>query len=244
MLRSFLPRNDVQQFVMAKQITIAIDGYSSCGKSTLAKQLASKLNYTYVDSGAMYRAITLFAIENGLASKDQVKTEELVSRLSEIDVDLKYDSEAQRVTTFLNGKNVEDEIRTMRVSEVVSYVSIIKEVRAKLRTMQQKLGEKGGVVMDGRDIGTAVFPNAELKIFMTASPEVRAQRRYNELKEKGKNVSLAEVEANLVSRDKEDTSRKENPLIQAEDAVVLDNSDLTPEQQLEMALGWVEERIA
>lgn len=229
---------------MAKQITIAIDGYSSCGKSTLAKQLASKLNYTYVDSGAMYRAITLFAIENGLASKDQVKTEELVSRLSEIDVDLKYDSEAQRVTTFLNGKNVEDEIRTMRVSEVVSYVSIIKEVRAKLRTMQQKLGEKGGVVMDGRDIGTAVFPNAELKIFMTASPEVRAQRRYNELKEKGKNVSLAEVEANLVSRDKEDTSRKENPLIQAEDAVVLDNSDLTPEQQLEMALGWVEERIA
>lgn len=229
---------------MAKQITIAIDGYSSCGKSTLAKQLASKLNYTYVDSGAMYRAITLFAIENGLASKDEVKNDELISRLDDIDVDLKYDSEAQRVTTFLNGKNVEDEIRTMRVSEVVSYVSIIKEVRAKLRAMQQKLGEKGGVVMDGRDIGTAVFPNAELKIFMTASPEVRAQRRYNELKVKGKNVSLEEVRDNLVSRDKEDTSRKENPLIQAEDAMVLDNSDLTPEQQLETALEWVENKSA
>ena len=132
----------------------------------------------------------------------------------------------------------------MRVSEVVSYVSIIKEVRAKLRAMQQKLGEKGGVVMDGRDIGTAVFPNAELKIFMTASPEVRAQRRYNELKVKGKNVSLEEVRDNLVSRDKEDTSRKENPLIQAEDAMVLDNSDLTPEQQLETALEWVENKSA
>ncbi len=227
-----------------RKITIAIDGYSSCGKSTLAKQLASKLNYTYVDSGAMYRAITLFAIENGLASKKEVKTEELVSRLSEIDIDLKYDSEAQRVTTFLNGKNVEDEIRTMRVSEVVSFVSIIKEVRAKLRSIQQELGKRGGVVMDGRDIGTAVFPNAELKIFMTASPEVRAQRRFDELKAKGKNVSLEEVRDNLVSRDKEDTSRKENPLIQAEDAVILDNSDLTPEQQLEMALRWVEEKTA
>lgn len=222
-----------------RKITIAIDGYSSCGKSTLAKQLASQLNYTYVDSGAMYRAITLFAIENGLASKDEVKTEELVSRLDEIEVDLKYDSEAQRVTTFLNCKNVEDEIRTMRVSEVVSFVSIIKEVRAKLRSIQQELGKRGGVVMDGRDIGTAVFPNAELKIFMTASPEVRAQRRFDELKAKGKNVSLDEVRDNLVSRDKEDTSRKENPLIQAEDAVVLDNSGLTPDQQLEMALGWV-----
>lgn len=224
------------------KITIAIDGYSSCGKSTLAKQLASQLNYTYVDSGAMYRAITLFAIENGLATKDEVKTEELVSRLDEIEVDLKYESEAQRVTTFLNGKNVEDEIRTMRVSEVVSFVSIIKEVRAKLRSIQQELGKRGGVVMDGRDIGTAVFPNAELKIFMTASPEVRAQRRFDELKAKGKNVSLDEVRDNLVSRDKEDTSRKENPLIQAEGAVVLDNSELTPEKQLEMALGWVGEK--
>ena len=171
-----------------RKITIAIDGYSSCGKSTLAKQLASQLNYTYVDSGAMYRAITLFAIENGLASKDEVKAEELISRLDEIEVDLKYDSEAQRVTTFLNGKNVEDEIRTMRVSEVVSFVSIIKEVRAKLRSIQQELGKRGGVVMDGRDIGTAVFPDAELKIFMTASPEVRAQRRFDELKAKGKSI--------------------------------------------------------
>ena len=226
-----------------RKITIAIDGYSSCGKSTLAKELASKLNYTYVDSGAMYRAMTLFAIENNLASKDQVDEQGLIAELDNVDIDLKYNTEAQSVATFLNGENVEEEIRTMRVSEVVSYVSVIKEVRAKLRTMQQDWGKRGGVVMDGRDIGTAVFPNAELKIFMTASPEVRAQRRYNELKEKGKNVSLEEVRDNLVSRDKEDTSRKENPLIQAEDALVLDNSDLTPEQQLEMALGWVNQLI-
>ena len=226
-----------------RKITIAIDGYSSCGKSTLAKQLASKLNYTYVDSGAMYRAMTLFAIENNLASKEHVDEQGLIAELDNVDIDLKYNTEAQSVATFLNGENVEEEIRTMRVSEVVSYVSVIKEVRAKLRTMQQDWGKRGGVVMDGRDIGTAVFPNAELKIFMTASPEVRAQRRYNELKEKGKNVSLEEVRDNLVSRDKEDTSRKENPLIQAEDALVLDNSDLTPEQQLEMALGWVNQLI-
>ena len=225
------------------KITIAIDGYSSCGKSTLAKQLASKLNYTYVDSGAMYRAIALFAIENGLASKDFVKKDELISKLDNVDVDLKYDSDSGGVTTFLNGKNVEDEIRTMRVSEVVSFVSVIKEVRAKLRALQQQLGERGGVVMDGRDIGTAVFPKAELKIFMTASPDVRAQRRFDELKSKGKEVSLEDVRANLTSRDQEDTSRKEDPLIQAEDALVLDNSDLTPDQQLKLALGWAQDRI-
>jgi cytidylate kinase len=226
------------------KITIAIDGYSSCGKSTLAKQLASKLNYTYVDSGAMYRAITLYAIEGGLAGKENVDAQGLIAQLDKIDIDLQYNPETQAVTTYLNGKNVEEEIRTMRVSEVVSHVSVIKEVRAKLRSMQQEWGKRGGVVMDGRDIGTAVFPRAELKIFMTASPEVRAQRRFDELKEKGKNVSLQEVRDNLISRDQEDTSRKENPLIQAEDAVVLDNSDLTPEQQLEMALRWVAGRTA
>lgn len=224
------------------KITIAIDGYSSCGKSTLAKQLASKLGYTYVDSGAMYRAVTLFAINQGLASKTEVKRTELINRLDDIDIELKYNPETQKVTTFLNGENVEDEIRSMRVSEVVSFVSVIKEVRTKLRSMQQKMGESGGVVMDGRDIGTAVFPNAELKIFMTASPEVRAERRFAELQAKGKSVTLKEVLENLASRDEEDTSRKEDPLIQADDAIVLDNSDLSPEQQLEMALGWVEGR--
>ena len=229
---------------MAKdKITIAIDGYSSCGKSTLAKQLASKLNYTYVDSGAMYRAITLFAINHGLASKESVRVEGLISVLDSVDVTLKYDSEAEKVTTYLNGQNVEEEIRSMQVSEVVSFVSVIKEVRAKLRSLQQKLGERGGVVMDGRDIGTAVFPNAELKIFMTASPDVRAQRRFDELKAKGKEVSLEEVRNNLVSRDREDTTRKENPLIQAEDAIVLDNSNLTPNQQMELALGWVKQKL-
>jgi cytidylate kinase len=225
------------------KITIAIDGYSSCGKSTLAKQLASKLNYTYVDSGAMYRAIALFAIENEFASKDFVKKDELISKLDNVDVDLKYDSDSGGVTTFLNGENVEDEIRTMRVSEVVSFVSVIKEVRVKLRALQQQLGERGGVVMDGRDIGTAVFPNAELKIFMTASPDIRAQRRFDELKAKGKDVSLEEVRTNLVSRDKEDTSRKEDPLIQADDALVLDNSNITLTAQLELALGWVNDRM-
>ena len=230
---------------MAKdKITIAIDGYSSCGKSTMAKSMASKLEYTYVDSGAMYRAITLFAIEKGFASKESVQKDALISMLDEIDIELKYDSKKQKVTTFLNGKNVEDEIRTMRVSEVVSFVSVIKEVREKLQSIQQKYGELGGVVMDGRDIGTAVFPNAELKIFMTASPEVRAQRRFDELKANGKSVSFEEVKANLVSRDKEDTSRKENPLIQAEDAIVLDNSELSTEEQLELALGWVAETVA
>ena len=226
------------------KITIAIDGYSSCGKSTIAKQLASKLNYTYVDSGAMYRAITLFAIENALASKESVNKEALIRQLDSIEIDLKYDPETGGVTTFLNGRNVEEDIRSMRVSEVVSFVSVIKEVRAKLRSIQQELGKRGGVVMDGRDIGTAVFPNAELKIFMTASPDVRAQRRFDELKAKGKEVSFEEVKANLVSRDKEDTSRKEDPLIQAEDALVLDNSNLTPSEQLELALSWVAERSA
>jgi len=219
-------------------ITIAIDGYSSCGKSTLAKSLASQLQYTYVDSGAMYRAITLYALNHNLASKQKVNVQGLTLILDHIEIDLRYDAEKQRVTTFLNGKNVEEEIRTMRVSEVVSFVSVIKEVRTKLRTMQQQLGKKGGVVMDGRDIGTAVFPNAELKIFMTASPDVRAQRRYDELKSNGKEVSIEAIKENLTSRDKEDTSRKENPLIQAEDAVVLDNSELTQEQQLEVVLGW------
>ncbi len=225
------------------KITIAIDGYSSCGKSTLAKQLASKLGYTYVDSGAMYRAITLYAIENGMASKEHINVEGLVDQLDQIDVDLKYDAEKERVTTFLNGKDVEDEIRSMRVSEVVSQVSVIKEVRAKLRSIQQYLGKQGGVVMDGRDIGTAVFPNAELKIFMTASPEVRSQRRFDELKAKGQEVSFEAIRENLSSRDKEDTSRKENPLTQAEDAVVLDNSDLNQKEQLELVLGWVGKRV-
>ena len=225
------------------KITIAIDGYSSCGKSTLAKQLAAKLNYAYVDSGAMYRAIALFALENGLAENGSVDNEKLIQELDGISIDLKYDDKTGGVTTFLNGKNVEEKIRSMRVSNVVSFVSVIKEVRTKLRSLQQQLGKKGGVVMDGRDIGTAVFPHAELKIFMTAAPDVRAQRRFEELKAKGKSVSLEEVRANLASRDEEDTSRKEDPLIQAEDALVLDNSDLTPEQQLEVALGWAKERM-
>lgn len=225
------------------KITIAIDGYSSCGKSTLAKQMAAALNYAYVDSGAMYRAIALYALENDLVKDGIVLQQKLIEHLKHISIQIKYNADLGGVVTYLNGKNVEEEIRTMRVSEVVSFVSVIKEVRYKLRTLQQALGTEGGVVMDGRDIGTAVFPHAELKIFMTASVEVRAQRRYNELRAKGKEVSLEQVRANLASRDKEDTSRKENPLTQASDAVVLDNSNLSPEQQLTLALGWAREKI-
>ncbi|MFC2175406.1 (d)CMP kinase [Bacteroidota bacterium] len=224
------------------KITIAIDGYSSCGKSTLAKALATKLGYVYVDSGAMYRAIALFALNNGIASKESIKTDELIARLGEIEIQLEYNANQQRVTTFLNGDNVEEEIRSMRVSEVVSQISVIKEVRAKLRALQQKLGLKGGVVMDGRDIGTAVFPNAELKIFMTATQEVRVKRRFDELTNNGKVVSLAQVLENVSSRDADDTSRKEDPLVQAKDAIVLDNSNLTINEQLEIALNWVKEK--
>lgn len=229
---------------MAKnKITIAIDGHSSCGKSTLAKQLATELGYTYVDSGAMYRAVALFALRYGLISEKSLKRDELISALPGIDIRLKYDPIKQGVTTFLNGENVEDEIRSMRVSEVVSRVSVVKEVRAKLRRLQQQWGEQGGVVMDGRDIGTAVFPNAELKIFMTATVEIRAQRRYDELKTKGKDVSLEEIRENLIARDHEDTNRSEDPLVQTADARVLDSTELTTEQQLKLALKWAHELI-
>ena len=226
------------------RITIAIDGHSSCGKSTLAKALASELNYIYVDSGAMYRAVTLYALEHGLASKEHVDTDALIADLDNIAIELRYDAQKQRVTTFLNGKDVEDAIRSMAVSEVVSRVSVIREVRAKLRSIQQRLGEKGGVVMDGRDIGTAVFPNAELKIFMTASPDIRAQRRYEELKAAGKEIPLQAIRENLVSRDREDAARKENPLVQAEDAFVLDSSELNQQEQLGQAMEWVKQRCS
>jgi len=226
-----------------RPITIAIDGYSSCGKSTIAKAMATKLGYAYVDSGAMYRAVALFALRNGWADTEHVNRDALIAALDSIEIDFRPNTSNGRADTYLNGEDVEEEIRSMRVSSVVSHVSVIKEVRAKLRAMQQQMGLKGAVVMDGRDIGTAVFPDAELKIFMTADPKIRAQRRFDELRAQGRDVTLESVFTNLAERDHEDTHRTEDPLRQAEDALVLDNSHLTPEKQLEVVLQWARERM-
>lgn len=221
-------------------INIAIDGYSSCGKSTLAKQLAAHLGYIYIDSGAMYRAITLFAIENQLFDSEGLDLESLLHKLPEIDV--RFDrSEKGRNQVLLNGVQVENKIREMRVSERVSEIAAIPEVRHKLVKLQQAMAADKGVVMDGRDIGTHVMPDAELKLFMTASPEIRAQRRYDELKAKGMDVSYEEVLKNLSERDETDSNRATNPLRQADDAIVFDNSHLTPEAQFNRAIELVKE---
>lgn len=221
-------------------INIAIDGYSSCGKSTLAKQLAKEIGYVYVDSGAMYRAVTLFAMRNDFFNDLDLDAQRLIDALSQIDVKLIYNSRTETQSTLLNDENVEVEIRKMPVSQRVSQVAVLKEVRQRMVFLQQQMALKKGVVMDGRDIGTVVMPFAELKIFMTASPEVRANRRLAELEAKGDSVSFEEVIANLKHRDHIDTTREESPLIQAEDARVLDNSDITREEQLEMVKGWVD----
>ncbi|SFT70361.1 cytidylate kinase [Lishizhenia tianjinensis] len=222
-----------------KKLTIAIDGYSSCGKSTLAKALAKELNYIFVDTGAMYRGVSLYAIENELILDGQIAENVLISRLPEIDLSFEFNEKEQRPELLLNGKNVEHKIRTLEVSQVVSQVAKISEVRSFLVDKQRKMGETGGVVMDGRDIGSVVFPNAELKLFVTAAPEIRADRRFKELQAKGEDVNLEDVAANLKERDELDTSRKESPLIQTDDAIVLDNSNLTPDGQLELVLKWV-----
>lgn len=232
----------LRKFIAMQKITIAIDGYSSCGKSTLAKALAQRLNYSYVDTGAMYRTVTLFGLQNNLIDHSHnIHTEELIKSLDKIEVTFLFDAHTKTSETYLNGVNVEREIRTMQVSENVSKVSSIKEVREKMVALQRQMGKKKGVVMDGRDVGTNVFPNAEIKLFMTADPDVRAQRRLDELSSKGQYFTLEEVKNNLLERDHIDTHRKENPLIKAEDAVVLDNSDLSREQQLEFVLKLIED---
>lgn len=223
-----------------KQIIIAIDGHSSCGKSTLARQLAQKLNYIYIDTGAMYRAVTLFTIDNKLIISDVVREQELIQRLSEIEISFRAKPNSMQADCFLNGKNVEKEIRGIRVANAVSHVSKIKEVRQYLVHIQQDMGRGGGVVMDGRDIGTVVFPQAELKVFMTASMKVRAERRFLELSQKSEIVSLQEIADNIRKRDFIDQNRKESPLKKAPDAYVLDNSDLSRKEQLEKVLLWVE----
>lgn len=226
-----------------KRINIAIDGYSSCGKSTLAKQLAAHFEYTYIDSGAMYRAVTLFAMERGLIKDNFLMRDDLVKVLNQIEISFKFNSNTSKSETYLNGKNVEKKIRGMDVSSHVSVVSLVKEVRQKLISLQQQLGINKGIIMDGRDIGTAVFPDAELKLFMTAENETRVKRRYDELRNKGLHVTLEEVQQNISSRDHQDTTREENPLVKANDAVVLDNTDLSPEEQFNLAKSWIEEKI-
>ena len=216
------------------KITIAIDGYSSTGKSTIAKRLAAALGYIYVDTGAMYRAVTLFALNNGFVSeKGELDSAALIDKLSEVNLKFVPNTETGRSDMFLNDENVEQEIRSMRVSGFVSPVAAIKEVREKLVKIQQEMGKDKGIVMDGRDIGTVVFPNAELKLFMTASPETRAARRYKELLEKGEEVTYAEVLKNVEERDRIDSTRTISPLTKAKDAIEFDNSDMGLEEQFE-----------
>jgi len=226
-----------------KRIIIAVDGHSSCGKSTLAKSLARELGYIYIDSGAMYRAVTLVALRNGWINGGEPDLDKIISGLQNIRITFKWDSINEKNVTFLNGENIENEIRGLEVSQNVSPVSTIPEVRHEMVKQQRENGINKGIVMDGRDIGTVVFPEAELKIFMTASPEIRAQRRYLELKDKGENVDFNEILRNVNERDKIDSERKVSPLKKAEDAIVLDNSFLTREEQLEWALHKVKEII-
>jgi len=221
------------------KINIAIDGFSSCGKSTLAKAMAKKLHYSYVDSGAMYRAITLYAMNAEIAKDGAVDEDLLITSLDHIDVD--FVNKNGLNTVRLNGMEVEGEIRSMQVSSLVSQVSKIAAVRKKLRIMQQHFAGKGGVVMDGRDIGSAVLPDAELKIFMTADKTIRAKRRYDELLAKGTKITIEEVAENIEERDRIDTTRKENPLIRVKEARLLDNSNLSESEQLQIALKWTEE---
>jgi CMP/dCMP kinase len=221
------------------KIIVAIDGYSSCGKSTMAKQMAKKLNYIYIDTGAMYRGVTLYALQNNILSATHFNKEKLLEALPNINVSFTYNTTTNRSETCLNGKNIEQEIRGIEVSNYVSKIAQVKEVRAKMVDMQRSMGQQKGLVMDGRDIGTVVFPNAELKIFMTADYQIRAKRRFDELQAKGDNTSYEAVLENITSRDIDDTSRTENPLIKANDAVVIDNSEITPDEQLKIALQYV-----
>lgn len=226
-----------------KKITIAIDGYSSTGKSTVAKQLAKALGYVYVDSGAMYRTVTLFAMKNNLMDGGSLNKERLIAQLKDIEIVFKYNEASGMAEVYLNGQNVEKEIRSMQVSQWVSQVSAISEVRQQLVKQQQLFGIRKGVVMDGRDIGTVVFPNAELKLFMTASVSVRARRRYLELLDKGENVDFNEVLKNVESRDHIDSTREDSPLLKAVDAIIVDNSDMTIEQQFKKVHALALEKI-
>lgn len=228
----------------AKKIIVAIDGYSSSGKSTMARELAKKVGYVYVDSGAMYRAVTLYAIRHDMVTPDKkVKTEELIAALPDIHISFHAAGSDGIQHTLLNGEDVEKFIRDMEVSNMVSPVAVIPEVRERLTALQQEFGTHKGIIMDGRDIGTTVFPDAELKVFVCASPEERARRRYKELLEKGENVEYDEVYKNVVERDRIDTTREVSPLRKASDAIELDNGDMTPSEQMDWLLEKFQERV-
>lgn len=227
-----------------KKITIAIDGHSSCGKSTMAKGLAKKLGYVYVDTGAMYRAVTLYALRNKLFNADEsVNTEALEAEMKNINISFRLNEETRLPETYLNGELVEREIRTIEVSNHVSPIAAVPFVRTAMVAQQQQMGEEGGIVMDGRDIGTTVFPNAELKIFVTASAEVRAERRYKELKEKGMEADYDEILKNVQERDYIDSHREVSPLRKADDAIELDNSNMTIEEQDEWLMKQAKSKI-
>ena len=223
-----------------KKINIAIDGYSSCGKGTLAKQIAQSLGYVFIDSGAMYRAVTLFLLESNIDVADEIA---IFKALDQIKLEFHPSKENNRFEIHLNGRNVESLIREIHIANKVSFVAKISAVRTKLVQIQRQIGENKGVVMDGRDIGTVVYPDAELKIFMTASNEVRAQRRFKEMIQAGKNVTIEEVSANLIERDSIDFSRDNSPLTLNDSYHLLDNSHITPNQQFELAMSWVNELL-
>jgi len=226
-----------------RKIVVAIDGHSSCGKSTIAKAVASMFGYTFIDSGAMYRAVTLYALRHHLVADGQVMKQELISSLPDIKIEFRYNSLLQKSDTYLNGENVEEEIRHLPVSQNVSPVAAIAEVRAAMVHLQKAMGQNKGMVMDGRDIGTVVFPNAELKLFVTATAEIRARRRFDELTAKGEIVSYNEILQNVQERDHIDSTREASPLRIADDALVLDNSTMTRQEQLEWVIGKVEEQL-
>lgn len=226
-----------------KKITIAIDGYSSCGKSTMAKDLARSIGYVYIDTGAMYRAVTLYAMRHGIIHSGSIDTDRLKAEMGNINISFKLNTETGMPDTYLNGELVEREIRTLEVSNNVSPIATLAFVRAAMVCQQQAMGREKGIVMDGRDIGTTVFPDAELKIFVTASPEVRAQRRYDELKGKGMPAEYNDILANVKERDYIDSHREVSPLRQAEDAVVLDNSHMTIPEQKEWLLTKYKETV-
>ena len=216
-----------------KKINIAIDGHSSCGKSTIAKDLAKHFNYTYIDSGAMYRSVCLYCLENNIMQNGKLDQQKLLEHLDKIEINFSFDNELNKAQTIMNGKNIEDKIRTLYVSQNVSIISKIKEVRQKLIFLQRKIGENKGVVMDGRDIGSVVFPDAELKLFITASIEERARRRFSDLQD----VSYDDVLENLMKRDADDSNRNENPLIQASDSILVDNTNMTKKEQFDKIIA-------
>lgn len=226
-----------------KKITIAIDGFSSTGKSTLAKQLAKELGYVYVDTGAMYRAVTYFAMQNGFVGENHLNKEGLINELLAIKLEFRFNPDLGFAEMYLNDENVEQPIRTIEVSRNVSQIAEISEVRAKLVEQQQAMGKNKAIVMDGRDIGTVVFPDAELKLFMNASAETRAQRRFDELVEKGQNVTYQEVLENVQQRDYIDTHREDSPLVKADDAIEVDNSAMNKKEQFELVMKLIEEKI-